>query len=85
MKFIGGSQILTRASSRVENGNAYSTAPGTTSSLVSDPSASTNLAGGSIIMILADVVCCKRRIDFKSIQNQENSEYKPSHILDTLY
>ena len=35
---------LTRASSSVENGNANSAAPGTTSSLVSAPNARTSLA-----------------------------------------
>ena len=38
------SQTLTHASSRVENGNANSAAPGTTSSLASAPKARTNLA-----------------------------------------
>lgn len=41
MRYI---QKLTRASSRVENGRANSTAPGMTSSLGSAPKESTNLA-----------------------------------------
>lgn len=41
----GGSwRALTHASSRVENGNANSNAPGTISSLASAPKARTNLA-----------------------------------------